>query len=142
LKHLAPDTFKQNIEFGNIHKNLLFGLCYLHAVLDGTRDFGPLGWHVCYDFDQNDFDISDSIINSYMTPKQEMKRSHYSIMNYIFGHVNFMRKISRMRTNANWMHMFKTYLMSKLPFHKQVRYDMDSSHFGFPSRDTDFNLYV
>lgn len=66
LSTLKEGIFKRGQESGVFHKNVFLGLCYLHAVLDGRRVFGPFGWHVAYEFDKNDFDISDSILQSYI----------------------------------------------------------------------------
>jgi dynein heavy chain len=52
--------FRKSGKHAAFHKNLFFGLAYLHAVLDGRKKYGPLGWNVQYQFDFSDFEISNS----------------------------------------------------------------------------------
>jgi dynein heavy chain, axonemal len=59
LETIKEGTFRRGADSGIFHKNMFMGLCYLHGVLDGRRAYGPLGWHVVYEFDNNDFEISD-----------------------------------------------------------------------------------
>ena len=63
--------FRRSMGNSNFHKNMYFGLCYLHAVLDGRSAFGTLGWNVFKEFDQTDFEISESMLAAAM--KKEIK---------------------------------------------------------------------
>lgn len=139
LETLKEGVFRRGNETGIFHKNVFLGLCYLHGVLEGRRQYGPLGWHVVYDFDQNDFDISDSLLQSYLKKEMTVKYDSLGVMKYIFSNINFAGKISRQedarKLNAHIDDLFN----DEITFANEVASDMDSSHFGLPHRDVDLN---
>jgi len=48
---MSSELMRKNIEYGNLQKNLMFGLIYLHSVLEGRAQYGTLGWNQQYSFD-------------------------------------------------------------------------------------------
>lgn len=95
LNTLKEGIFRRGQESGTFHKNIFLGLCYLHGVLDGRRFYGPFGWHILYEFDKNDFEISDSLLNIYLKKDLNLKLEYLQTMKYIFSNINFAGKISR-----------------------------------------------
>jgi len=41
---------------------LTMGLCFLHAILQERKKFGPLGWNKKYDFNDSDFETSKNVL--------------------------------------------------------------------------------
>jgi len=46
---------------------LVYVLGFFHAVVQERRKYGRIGWNVAYDFNESDFRISLSIMNTYLT---------------------------------------------------------------------------
>ena len=49
------------------YKPLVYGLCWLHAVVLERRKYGKVGWNVPYDFNESDFSISRRLLALYLT---------------------------------------------------------------------------
>eukprot|EP00818_Percolomonas_sp_WS_P004801 CAMPEP_0117449454 /NCGR_PEP_ID=MMETSP0759-20121206/7954_1 /TAXON_ID=63605 /ORGANISM="Percolomonas cosmopolitus, Strain WS" /LENGTH=4456 /DNA_ID=CAMNT_0005241931 /DNA_START=311 /DNA_END=13681 /DNA_ORIENTATION=- len=52
-------------------KPLVFVLAYFHAVIQERRKYGKIGWNVPYDFNRSDFDVSFSLLDTYLTKAYE-----------------------------------------------------------------------
>jgi len=50
---------------------LVYVLAFFHAVVQERRKYGRIGWNVAYDFNESDFRISLSIMNTYLTKAYE-----------------------------------------------------------------------
>merc|ERR1712196_494932 len=46
---------------------LVYVLAFFHAVVQERRKYGRIGWNVAYDFNESDFRISLSIVNTYLS---------------------------------------------------------------------------
>jgi len=46
---------------------LVYTLAFFHAVVQERRKYGRIGWNVAYDFNESDFRVSLSIMNTYLS---------------------------------------------------------------------------
>ncbi|OQR81950.1 dynein heavy chain, partial [Thraustotheca clavata] len=49
-----------------VFKQVVFVLCFLHAVVLERRKYGKIGWNVSYDFNESDFNISRKLLSLYL----------------------------------------------------------------------------
>ncbi|CAD7085089.1 unnamed protein product [Hermetia illucens] len=91
-----------------IHKSfkpLIFGLAFFHAVVQERRKYDKLGWNICYDFNESDFEVCMQILQTYLNKSlgSKVKRIPWGSLKYLIGEVmyggrvidDFDRRITR-----------------------------------------------
>jgi len=53
------------------YRPLLCVLAFFHAVVQERRKYGKVGWNVCYDFNDSDFNVSRKLLSMYLTKAWE-----------------------------------------------------------------------
>ncbi|KAF4517248.1 hypothetical protein B566_EDAN011632, partial [Ephemera danica] len=67
-------------------KQILFGLCYFHAVVAERRKFGPQGWNRVYPFNVGDLTISVNVLYNYL---EASTRVPWEDLRYLFGEIMY-----------------------------------------------------
>ena len=83
------ETFKNSKTNRALHKNLYYSLAYLHAILEGRRRFGSLGWNIPYKFDFADIELSESQLNKLMKAEKIDPLATLRMMKYTLSEINY-----------------------------------------------------
>ncbi|XP_066140827.1 dynein axonemal heavy chain 10 [Euwallacea fornicatus] len=76
-------------------KSLVFVLAFFHAVVQERRKYNKIGWNICYDFNQSDFNVCVQILDIYLTQAFEIKdtRIPWNSLRYLIGEVIYGGRI-------------------------------------------------
>ena len=68
------------------YRNLLYSLCFFHAVIQERRKYGPLGWNIFYEFNDADLRTSITMIKNFLQENDEIP---WEAMKFMTGHINY-----------------------------------------------------
>uniref|UniRef100_A0ACB8ESL2 Dynein heavy chain 6, axonemal n=1 Tax=Sphaerodactylus townsendi TaxID=933632 RepID=A0ACB8ESL2_9SAUR len=61
---MTASFFEENI-LGKMWRQIIFGVCFFHAIIQERKKFGPLGWNICYEFNDSDRECALLNLNLY-----------------------------------------------------------------------------
>ncbi|XP_004388305.1 dynein axonemal heavy chain 6 [Trichechus manatus latirostris] len=86
---MTPSFFEENI-LGRKWRQIIFGICFFHAIIQERKKFGPLGWNICYEFNDSDRECALLNLNLYC---QEGKIPWDALV-YITGEITYGGRVT------------------------------------------------
>ncbi|KAM5227834.1 dynein axonemal heavy chain 6 [Ctenodactylus gundi] len=86
---MTPSFFEENI-LGKKWRQVIFGICFFHAIIQERKKFGPLGWNICYEFNDSDRECALLNLNLYC---QEGKIPWDALI-YITGEITYGGRVT------------------------------------------------
>ncbi|XP_008252409.2 dynein axonemal heavy chain 6 [Oryctolagus cuniculus] len=86
---MTPSFFEENI-LGRRWRQIIFGICFFHAIIQERKKFGPLGWNICYEFNDSDRECALLNLNLYC---QEGKIPWDALI-YITGEITYGGRVT------------------------------------------------
>ncbi|XP_074141707.1 dynein axonemal heavy chain 6 isoform X2 [Sminthopsis crassicaudata] len=86
---MSSSFFEENI-LGRDWRKIIFGICFFHAIIQERKKFGPLGWNICYEFNDSDRECALLNLNLYC---QEGKIPWDALI-YITGEITYGGRVT------------------------------------------------
>ncbi|XP_012629713.3 dynein axonemal heavy chain 6 [Microcebus murinus] len=86
---MTSSFFEENI-LGRKWRQIIFGICFFHAIIQERKKFGPLGWNICYEFNDSDRECALLNLNLYC---QEGKIPWDALI-YITGEITYGGRVT------------------------------------------------
>nr|KAF6328674.1 dynein axonemal heavy chain 6 [Pipistrellus kuhlii] len=86
---MTPSYFEENI-LGQKWRQIIFGICFFHAIVQERKKFGPLGWNICYEFNDSDRECALLNLNLYC----QEGRIPWAALTYITGEITYGGRVT------------------------------------------------
>jgi dynein heavy chain len=88
---IVTDKLFEQSNKPEIFRNLLFGFCFFHAVVQDRRKFGPIGWNIPYGFTPEDLSVCRQQLMLFVNQYNEVP---YKVLNFLGAKINYGGRVT------------------------------------------------
>ncbi|CAG9464833.1 unnamed protein product [Pedinophyceae sp. YPF-701] len=141
LRTYMMDPFCEHEFFAGCQKDapfrkLMFGLAFFHSVIYERKKFGPIGWNIPYEFNENDLRISIRQLRMFLDEYAEIP---YDTLQYTCGECNYGGKVTDGLDRRTLMTILDDFYTPKI---LEDTYKLSPSGTYFAPPYGDYNSYL
>jgi dynein heavy chain len=121
-----------------IFRKMLFSLCFYHAFIQERKLYGPLGWNIQYQFNENDLRISAMQLSIFLDEYPE--KVPLDALNYLTGECNYGGRVTDTHDRRLMSVVLRNFYNEKVYADQDYKYSPSGIY--YPPKHTDFDGYI
>ncbi|KAF5833110.1 DNAH7 protein [Dunaliella salina] len=113
-------------------KRMLFGLAFFHSIVQERQKFGPMGWNIPYQFNENDLRISVRQLRMFLDEYPEIP---YATLTYTAGECNYGGKVTDAHDRHTLMTILATYYTPAIVNDKNYKFSPSGIYYAPPPQE-------
>jgi dynein heavy chain len=130
---IVTDKLFEESNKPEIFKNLIFGFCFFHAVVQDRRKFGPIGWNIPYGFTPEDLSVCRQQLMLFVNQYDEVP---YKVLNFLGAKINYGGRVTDDKDKLLISTILETYMCPKaVELGEEYKYSSSGLYYP-PKADT------